>query len=387
VAAARSGPQARPRPATPSRRSEILGLGLGSALVSVGALTLARCPSPGAKPHPQPSASAASRTPSRPGHFADRLDVSTFQRGNLHAHTTVSDGDAPIELAVKTYSRLGYQFAAITDHNHYFDPVRFRWAERSDFVLIAGEEISMGGKGELVHVSALCTQRGIGGHEFEDVVSGLQWALDQIRAQDGVAIINHPNWRWTLEPQHIAAAHGATLIEIFSGHLGARWQGDDEHSSAEDKWQILLLGGSTLAPSAGDDAHTYLNSPSLKVEEPAGYPGEAWVAVFGAETSRDKICQGLAAGQLYGSSGPKLQRLSVQNDTFTVWPEDPAVLVEFITSSDDTALVTFPERDPDSAEGSWRASYRLQGPERFVRARITQADGLQAWTAAYRVVP
>ena len=363
---------------------------LRAALLGAVAIGAGSCGGHEPQQPPGSSARPAPAPPPHPGHFAERLDVRSFQRGSVHAHSTVSDGDAPIELVVKLYSRLGYQFAAITDHNHYFDPRRFRYAERPDFVLLPGEEISMaGGPGgqTLVHVNALCTEHGIGGHEISDVASSLQWAIDQVRAQGGAAIINHPNWRWTIEPKDIGATHGAAMLEIFSGHTSTHSEGNAEHSSSEDKWQQLLVDGATLAPAAVDDAHTYLEGPSTKSSEPGGYPGRAWVGVFGAETSREAICRGLAEGRLYASAGPVLRRLAVQGDTFTLWPDDPTVLVEFLGSSREAYLATFPERDPDDPENAWRASYRLSGPERFVRARITQADGNQAWTAAYRVVP
>jgi hypothetical protein len=38
-------------------------------------------------------------------------------KGNLHAHTTFSDGQHPVEKLVARYRDLGYDFLAITDHD------------------------------------------------------------------------------------------------------------------------------------------------------------------------------------------------------------------------------------------------------------------------------
>src|SRR5437899_12865383 len=38
-------------------------------------------------------------------------------RGNLHAHTTFSDGVLPPERLIAEYETLGYDFLAITDHD------------------------------------------------------------------------------------------------------------------------------------------------------------------------------------------------------------------------------------------------------------------------------
>jgi hypothetical protein len=42
-------------------------------------------------------------------------------KGNLHAHTTFSDGRLPIDQVVARYRELGYDFLAITDHDDRID--------------------------------------------------------------------------------------------------------------------------------------------------------------------------------------------------------------------------------------------------------------------------
>src|SRR5215470_4363806 len=42
-------------------------------------------------------------------------------RGNLHAHTTFSDGVRPADEVVERYRELGYDFIAITDHEDRID--------------------------------------------------------------------------------------------------------------------------------------------------------------------------------------------------------------------------------------------------------------------------
>ena len=43
-------------------------------------------------------------------------------KGNLHAHTTFSDGRFPVEEVVSRYRDLGYDFLAITDHDDLIEP-------------------------------------------------------------------------------------------------------------------------------------------------------------------------------------------------------------------------------------------------------------------------
>jgi hypothetical protein len=68
-------------------------------------------------------------------------------RGNLHAHTTYSDGvKAPSEL-LATYEALGYDFVAITDHEDLVGPAYWRALPRlrTSLVLFHGLELNWDG--------------------------------------------------------------------------------------------------------------------------------------------------------------------------------------------------------------------------------------------------
>jgi hypothetical protein len=58
-------------------------------------------------------------------------------KGNLHAHTTFSDGRWPVETVIARYRDLGYDFLAITDHdNHIEDDYWFRIPAGDDRMLV-----------------------------------------------------------------------------------------------------------------------------------------------------------------------------------------------------------------------------------------------------------
>src|SRR5215467_1569870 len=44
-----------------------------------------------------------------------------FLKGNLHAHTTFSDGRRPVDHVIARYRDLGYDFLAVTDHDDRVD--------------------------------------------------------------------------------------------------------------------------------------------------------------------------------------------------------------------------------------------------------------------------
>ena len=49
-------------------------------------------------------------------------------KGNLHTHTTLSDGDLPPEEVCRSYADQGYHFISITDHERYFGQEDLRHA-------------------------------------------------------------------------------------------------------------------------------------------------------------------------------------------------------------------------------------------------------------------
>jgi PHP domain len=58
-------------------------------------------------------------------------------KGNLHAHTTFSDGRWPVETVIARYRDLGYDFLAITDHDNYIeDDYWFRIPTGDDRMLV-----------------------------------------------------------------------------------------------------------------------------------------------------------------------------------------------------------------------------------------------------------
>ncbi|WP_433926546.1 CehA/McbA family metallohydrolase [Sorangium cellulosum] len=320
--------------------------------------------------------------PSRSPSFVQRLDVSVFQRGNLHAHSARSDGDSPAQLVFAWYRDNGYQFLALTDHNNYLDVTRPPASQVQDLLVIPGEEVTMAAAGQPVHVNALCTKRRIGGGTFRTARAALAWATSEILSQGGVALVNHPNFHWALEAEDIAYAEGAQLLEIFSGHPHVRSDGDATHASAEEKWEQALSSGQPIAAVAVDDMHS-LTGANKHVPQVA--PGTGWVEVFAEEASQEAICAALSAGRLYASSGPRLTRLAVTSDTMTLWVDPPDVMVEFIDRWGALLEATPATAEAEMSGAAHRASYRLRGPEQYVRARVTAPDGSRAWTQAYWV--
>ena len=320
--------------------------------------------------------SVVSKAPEpRPGraHFTRTFEVSHFLRGNVHTHTTISDGGSSPEQTITWYRSHGYQFLALTDHNSLSRPARYASLQEPGFVLLSGEEITMTGKGRQVHVNALCTKTRIPGGNFGSAAAALSTAISQVRAQGGVAIVNHPNFDWGLSAADVIDARDASLLEIASGHPYVHSAGDATHPSHEGLWDIALSSGADFMGVGVDDEH-HIDVSS----DPPATPGRAWISVFGEKAEALPICAALAQGQLYASTGVELRRISVSDHSYEVEPVGPGVTVVFVG-------LQGRELARSKLGASGIAAYTLRGDEGYVRVRVEGDNGKRAWTPAVRV--
>jgi hypothetical protein len=346
-------------------------------LVTIAAIFVGRRSPPSPAPaEPQPTTSVALPAPAAVKRVFDTtLDVSTFQRGNIHTHSNWSDGDRHPRDVYVWYRNHGFNFVALTDHNTRASPQTFKALEKPNFVIISGEELTMTVQRTRVHVNGLCTKRTIGGGKHPSVRAALVHAIEYVHAQGGIALVNHPNFDWALNAEDIRSASGAELVEIYSSHPHVNSLGDNEHPSQEAIWETLIDQGENIGSVAVDDAH-YFHHDKPNSSNPAK-PGLGWVEVFVPTVDRNAICEALRTKQLYSSSGASLSRIRVTTDSMSVWPKEDGATVEFI--GDGGKVFEKKERGKDG-----ETTYQLHGTERYVRARITLADGRKAWTQAYR---
>jgi hypothetical protein len=305
-------------------------------------------------------------------HFARSLDVRHFQKGNVHTHTSLSDGGSTPEQTIAWYRAHGYQFLALTDHNQLSKPTQYASLQEPGFVLISGEEITMTGAGRQVHVNALCTQSRIPGGGFGSAAAALSNAIGQVRSQGGVAIVNHPNFDWALSAADVTDARDAALLEIASGHPYVHSMGDATHPSHEQLWDIALSAGADFMGVGVDDEH-HIDVSS----DPPATPGRAWIATFGDVTDAGAICASLALGDLYASTGVDLRRITVADGRYEVDSIQPNATVVFIGAGG--------KELSRRAAADGPAVYIARGDEGYVRARVELEGGKRAWTPAIRV--
>jgi hypothetical protein len=269
------------------------------------------------------------------------------------------------------YKRNGYQFLAITDHNTFTDPTLFDTNPNDNFLLIGAEEVT---NPLTVHVNAIGVKRVIPAQKGETVTEILQASINAIRAEGGIPLINHPNFRWAFTAKDMLPLRGVGLLEIASGHPLVNTDGDGVTASHEQMWDQLLSAGMRIYGVAVDDVHNLREEFSIDRAD----PGRGWVVVRAAALTREAILAGLTSGDFYASTGVMLKDIQSTAESLTVEIQPNAVA----TGSPKRFRVVFVGKDGGvlAVSNQNPASYKFKGTEGYVRARIEDSGGRRAWT-------
>lgn len=299
-------------------------------------------------------------------------------KGNLHTHTTNSDGDSPPDVVAAWYRDHGYDFLSLTDHNVLTQPQTVSAQALGDMFLIPGEEVTM----ELsVHVNAInvgdllepprtgvqpMAMGNVPGRD-DDKLRLLRDALERIHRAGAIASVNHPNYQWCLSPDLIGQLEGLRFFEVFNGHPQSQNDGDQAHAGTERIWDHLLLAGKPVYALATDDAHHLKNwAPSYS------NPGRGWVMVDAPERTPLSIQRALERGAFYASSGVTLEALEARRGHIEVAVravEGESYTLEFV--SDGGVVV-------DRRAGA-SGCCEVPAGKRYLRAVVRASSGARAW--------
>lgn len=285
----------------------------------------------------------------------------TFLKGNLHCHTTVSDGKTPPDALIRQYEAFGYDFLAITDHRIY----NFRnYEKNSSLLILPGMEADrrVNGTGmPVVHIVSVGPVENNGFTDEQSVIYKIggtqedcQDILDDIRTAGNLAILAHPMWSGnTVEA--VKALHGFRMIEVWNSVCALR-DGTDSNSY---HWDALLYEGCRVWGVASDDAH------SLQ------YACHGFVRV-NAEKNVSSILKALENGEFYASTGPEIYDFYVEDgEAYIVCsPVDQIIFRNFACPH---SII----RGENMTGGQIKLRECCTD---YIRAEIVDAQGHRAWT-------
>ena len=284
-----------------------------------------------------------------------------FYRGNLHTHSTRSDGRLSPEAVSQFYKDMGYDFLAITDH--FMEQFRYPITDTSpyrtdDFTTIFGAELHAGqtSTDELWHILAVGLPLDFPKNLPDE--DGPQIAARALEAGAFVAVA-HPAW-YNLTEADVISLGNVHAIETING-ISA------DHNDRIDSWymlDVMLARGYRYTACATDDAH-FKDQHNDRVR--------GWVWVKSEERTPEALLAALKRGDYYSSTGPQIFDLQVK----------PGESIKISCSPADSIFVT--------GKGAWSQFKhgkgmieaemdirRLNAP--YCRVTIRDRDGNHAWS-------
>lgn len=296
------------------------------------------------------------------------ISEGNWYKGNLHCHTTCSDGkDTPLDT-VQIYKKNGYQFLGISDHSVYN---HFTGFGTKDFLLMPATERDVSVSGEIMkcyHIVGIGYDREPNnqlysvGEKFAPLLwNGTETAqgiIDDLNAHTNMAILAHPVWSRN-ELEEIKALNGLVGIEIYNNVCEIEWH----QGYSELYWDLLLKHGYKVWGFATDDSHDI-----------AKHACGGWIVVKAKELTYAAIQESIVCGSFYSSTGPQIYDFYVE-DHRAVVDCSPVHAIHFITY--DNLGKSYYGNDDQDLTGETHA---LQGVEKFVRVEIVDSNGKKAWS-------
>lgn len=274
-------------------------------------------------------------------------------RGNLHTHTTRSDGARHPQRVIDDYAARGYGFLMFADHDVFTSDAAYRqWNDRG-LVLIPGNELA--GGPHLLHVDA---DRAVASRpNRQDILNEITAAARE--SGRGFAIVNHPDWESQFNHcaiEQLREWTGYAGIEIYNGVI----QRLDGSPYATNKWDLLLSAGRRVWGFANDDSHR------------DGDVELGWNVAYVKERSRAGVVEALQTGRFYSSTGVTIKSLRVEGMTVRIETENAHRIVgiknvgaRFAVADGPTLEATVPENATYARFVCWGAGERFAWTQPF----------------------
>jgi len=283
-----------------------------------------------------------------------------FWRGNIHGHSTNSDGALPPEEVCKAYHDQGYDFICLSDHflprfNH---PVTDTSAFRvNGFTTILGAEVHAPKTTRQVdwHILAVGLPADFPATGADE--TGIELARRCAEAGAFVAVA-HPAW-YNLELEDALSLDVAHAVEVYNHTCGV-------HSSRGDSsamWDAMLSAGRHVTGIAVDDSHWKANAPDA-------FGG--WVMVKAEENDPDQLLASLKAGRFYATQGPEITEMRRVDDALVIRcsPATEVFVIGAVSAAEHVhgTSLTRATLPLEKFAGAW------------CRVVVRDAMGRQAWT-------
>lgn len=307
-----------------------------------------------------------------------------WYKGNLHSHTTNSDGNFTPQEAVKEFKKHGYSFLCISDHNLYTD---YRGElDDDDFLLLPGVEaaaVLFDENDSCIKVhhmngilgSTAMQEKALKHYQHMDAVGPFvyygKWEgakaaehmAKELKNRGCFVTYNHPIWS-RVEAEEFIDVKAYEILEIFNYNT----QNESETGYDTTYWDVMLRKGRHVLADASDDNHN------------AGDFDDAfggYIVVKAKALTYDNIVDSILSGNYYSSSGPEIYSWGIKDGKAYITCS-PSERINFIADGFVGAGTTFVAKSENNL--LQEAAFSLTGKETYVRAECRDLFGKKAWT-------
>ena len=233
----------------------------------------------------------------------------SLYRGNLHGHSTHSDGLLSPEAVVDKYADLGYDFTCLSDHLWIDD--RFAATsvfdghalDRKTFITLHSAELHCFGKtydqDGLWHIVANGLPLDFACPDAKETAPEL---IARAQASGAYVSLAHPEW-YTMTTDEAMQVAAADAVEIYN-HSCVVTSARGSGIAIAD---YLLNEGKKISFTATDDSH-------FDLPDFAG----GWVIVAAPNLAQDSIITALKAGHHYSSTGANFTDIFLEDGILIV---------------------------------------------------------------------
>ncbi|MBO0664390.1 CehA/McbA family metallohydrolase [Jiella sp. MQZ9-1] len=220
-----------------------------------------------------------------------------FYRGNIHTHSTRSDGARSPEEVCELYKSMGYDFLCLSDHflERFDFPITSTNAYRNrGLTMILGAEIHApeNSQGEIWHVVACGLPADFTPPSPDERMESLAARAREAGAFVGIA---HPQWSSLTIEDGRALADIAHAVEIWNTGCAMEVARGDGTMLLD---QLINEGYSHLTGYASDDAH-------LRIFDAGG----GWMMVKSEHNEPAALVEAMKAGRYYSTQGPTIEAI------------------------------------------------------------------------------
>ena len=324
-------------------------------------------------------------------------------KGQMHCHTTNSDGNLSPANVVAKYVGYGYDFMTITDHN-YITP---NPSPNADIVWMGDSYEDTWNSAGHQHMNVWNCSEVINRVNAYTTSNTPQMLVNHyVKNGNSVLSYNHPEYPVVYASDETLEnlPNGISFVEIYNSTIqtylgevdslpstanfgdmvtynGTRyintsitkaspnWQATTEEANPDGNldrgFRIMLDSGKKVFCDAVDDFHRGDNMEN-----------RGWQMVFANSRTKQSIWNGLLMGSSYASTGVYLNDVSFVDGVFRLDIEDGANAVTTFYGFNDEVLGT---------SNGTTAIYEVTGDEKYVRAMV-EIDGKKAWTQPIWVI-